>query len=200
MRAAPDQTAALLSPSPTRLHGKPISRPCDVDPRQLSADCDKRTESYACAGTAKGRITLSGMMASGANLVRRREILRRHMVGHGVAGAAAGCAVGASRSKRRDVTSTGTGNPLMNSGSYSGWKPASPQLRREGRRRSRPFYAWKEKLDVSRESSLQAYSAEASRTVNQPKFAGTSKLPPASAVSSAPALGCAASMTKANTP
>src|SRR4051794_19832316 len=78
--------------------------------------------------------------------------------------------------------------------------------KREGRR-SRPLQVWKEKLDVSRatraylpESSLQAYSAEASRTVNQPKFAGTSKLPPASAVCNAPALGCAASMTKANTP
>jgi len=42
-----------------------------------------------------------------------------HMIGHGVAGAAAGCAVGASRSKKRDVTSTGTVNPPMNSGSYS---------------------------------------------------------------------------------
>jgi len=75
-------------------------------------------------------------------------------------------------------------------------RAAEPPLKVEGKRSnvSRATRAY------LRESSLQAYSAEASRTVNQPKFAGTSKLPPASAVCNAPALGCAASMTKANRP
>ena len=39
-----------------------------------------------------------------------------HMVGHGVAGAAAGCAVGASRSKKRDVTNTGSVARPVNNG------------------------------------------------------------------------------------